>query len=313
MKKISFPQGKKFAFTIFDDTDNASVENVRPIYELLSELNMRTTKSVWVFPTDNERNPYFHSQTLADPDYLSFIRWLMEKGFEVSFHGASTDSNPRAVTLAALQRYRELLGQYPNIHTNHSRNKDNLYWGHDRIDFLPVRLLMKLRRSSTSFAGHRPESPFYWGDLCQQHITYVRNFVFREINLLRINPTMPYRDPERPHVKYWFSSSEGGSAESFNTLLAADNQERLEREGGVCIVYTHFGKGFVENGRVNDETKELLHELSMRQGWFVTVSELLDYLRMRQPVHALSTWERMRMELTWLLTKIVSKRVLASL
>jgi len=305
MKKIAFPQGKKFAFTIFDDTDHASVENVKPVYELLVRLNMRTTKSIWVFPTDNERNPYFHSQTLADPDYLSFIRWLMENGFEVAFHNASMDSNPREVTLAALERFKELLGRYPNVHVNHSRNKDNLYWGQDRIDFPPIRLLMKLKRRSTDFVGHRPESPFYWGDLCRQHITYVRNFVFREINLLRINPTMPYRDPKRPHVQYWFSSSEGGSAKSFNALLSADNQRRLEGEGGVCIVYTHFAKGFVEDGKVNNETEQLLHQLSMRQGWFVTVTELLDYLRAEQTSAALTTSERIRMELRWFIGKLL--------
>ena len=28
---LQFPDGKSFAFTVFDDTDNATVENVRPV------------------------------------------------------------------------------------------------------------------------------------------------------------------------------------------------------------------------------------------------------------------------------------------
>ena len=42
-----FPNNKKFAFTILDDTDLSTVENVGPVYRLLAELDMRTTKSVW--------------------------------------------------------------------------------------------------------------------------------------------------------------------------------------------------------------------------------------------------------------------------
>ena len=44
---LDFPEGRKFAFTILDDTDDATVENVRPVYDLLTELGFRTTKTVW--------------------------------------------------------------------------------------------------------------------------------------------------------------------------------------------------------------------------------------------------------------------------
>ncbi len=38
--RIRFPENKKFAFSIFDDTDGATVDNVRPIYDLLTELKI---------------------------------------------------------------------------------------------------------------------------------------------------------------------------------------------------------------------------------------------------------------------------------
>src|SRR6202040_3687090 len=43
----TFPGGKRFALTIIDDTDVATVENLKPIYDLLYESGMRTTKTVW--------------------------------------------------------------------------------------------------------------------------------------------------------------------------------------------------------------------------------------------------------------------------
>ncbi|MBA4374491.1 MAG: hypothetical protein C0402_16700 [Thermodesulfovibrio sp.] len=305
MKNITFPEGKRFAFSIFDDTDYATVDNVKPVYALLEELRLRTTKSVWVFPAQDRECPYYQSQTLSDPEYLAFIRELGDRGFEIAFHSASMESSEREVTCAAFERFRELLGFYPNIHVNHAGNKENLYWGLDRLDCSPLRSLMRMKRKPSEFAGHDPGSPFFWGDLCRDRITYVRNFVFREINLLRVNPTMPYTDPRRPYVPYWFSSCEGGSVGSFNELLSLKNQKRLESEGGVCIVYTHFAKGFVENGRINRTTQELLEHLAGRNGWFVPVSQLLDYLRVRQPGDALTASERLRMELKWFWSKLM--------
>ena len=35
--KIMWPQGKRFAFTIIDDTDRSNVENIGPVYDFLYE------------------------------------------------------------------------------------------------------------------------------------------------------------------------------------------------------------------------------------------------------------------------------------
>ncbi len=45
--RISWPEGKTFAFTIFDDTDRSTVENTKPVYDFLKANGLRTTKSVW--------------------------------------------------------------------------------------------------------------------------------------------------------------------------------------------------------------------------------------------------------------------------
>ena len=125
---------------------------------------------------------------------------------------------------------------------------------------------------------------------------YVRNFVFREINLDRVNPTMPYNDPSRPFVKYWFSSCDGGDATSFCETICEDNQGRLELEGGVCIMYTHFACGFVKEGRVDFRAKQLLRRLADRDGWFVPVATFLNCLRDARQTTTISATELASME-----------------
>ena len=54
-RMVRWPDGKDFAFTIFDDTDYARMDNVPPVYEFLKDQGFRTTKSVW--PLRDEQAP----------------------------------------------------------------------------------------------------------------------------------------------------------------------------------------------------------------------------------------------------------------
>src|SRR5690606_35308088 len=56
--------------------------------------------------------------------------------------------------------------------------------------------------------------------------------------------------------------------------------------------------------------QELLEELSSRNGWFCTVSELLDWLRARQASPELSEREWRRIQRIWLLN-LLSRRLTA--
>ena len=66
---MKWPLNKEFAFTIIDDTDNSTVENIKPIYEFLKSKNIKTTKTVWVYPSRNT----FTGQTIQDNEYLEFL------------------------------------------------------------------------------------------------------------------------------------------------------------------------------------------------------------------------------------------------
>ena len=142
------------------------------------------------------------------------------------------------------------------------------------------------------------------GDLCRQRIKYCRNFVFRDINTLKACPFMPYHDPQRPFVNYWYCSSDGHRAEQFNKCIAEAAQDRLEEEGGACIMYAHFASGFAEGGRVEPRFKTLIERLAKKSGWFVPASTLLDHLQAVGGAHVITPAERRRLERKWFLEKV---------
>ena len=300
-RRLQFPGGARFAFTVMDDTDVATVENVQPMYGLLESLGMRTTKTVWPVGCEEGSRDFSLSETMDDPNYRDFVLDLHARGFEIAFHGATMETSARERTARALERFRCVFGTPPRVHANHAFNRDNLYWGAARLDDSALRLLYRIafRQAPDFFQGHCPGSPYWWGDLCVEQIEYVRNLTFSEINLLRVNPSMPYRDPIRPCVRWWFSAADAEGVDEFNALLRPENQGRLEAEGGVCIVATHFGKGFARHGKPHPETQRLLESLAGRNGWFPPVVELLDWLRARRDTDTLPAREWRRMQWRW--------------
>lgn len=297
-----FPDNKDFAFTILDDTDLSTVGNTKPIYNLLTDLRMQTTKSVW--PLASVEHGRLGGSSLQEPEYRRFVLDLKERGFEISLHNVRNHHSPREVVREGLEEYRRVVGINPRVHANHSTNRENMYWGSAR--FNSMRTLYKFGRlfhPKHAFEGHIPATPYFWGDLCRGTIDYVRNFVFQEVNLDRINPTMPYHDASRPYVNYWFSSCTGANASSFCETLCEANQDRLVEEKGVCIMYAHLACGFVEDGIVHSRTELLLRRLASQNGWFVPVSTLLDFLKVERSSASISADELASMEYRWTLEK----------
>jgi hypothetical protein len=301
----TFPGNKAFAFTIFDDTDHSTLENTAPVYRLLLDLGIRTTKSVW--PLASEPSARIGGASLQEKSYLDFIRWLQSQNVEIALHNVRNHDSTRAEIRRGLDEFKDLLGCRIRIHCNHSMNRESLYWGERRLENSVLRLGYNIATKFSRrryFQGHVESSPYFWGDFCKQEIQYVRNFVFDEINLDRVNPTMPYYDPSKPFVNSWFSSSEGDTVESFCKMLREENQDRLAAENGVCIMYTHFGKGFYRSGAVNPDFARLMRRLVKMNGWFVPVSTLLDHLQGDRRVPTIPPSELRRMELRWFLTKL---------
>lgn len=299
-----WPEGRDFAFTIFDDADSQTLENGRPAYDLLADLGFRTTKSVW--PVRGPGVPSDRGETCDEPHYLDWVKRLHEDGFEIGFHMATSHTSGREETIAALDRLAEHFGDVPLTMANHYNCNENLYFGVDRVSGVRrvIYDLLTGFQNHGRFVGHVPAQPLFWGDVCRERVKYVRNFVFGDVNTLSACPWMPYHDPDRPWVNYWFASSEGAVVTSFNDRLSEANQDRLEAEGGACIMYTHFGLGFTQEGSLDRRFERLMRRLARKNGWFVPVRTLLDHLLARRGEAEITPKERARLEWRWLRHKL---------
>lgn len=302
--EIAWPEGKRFALTVFDDTDLATLENVQPVYDFLDRLGMKTTKSVW--PVAGSCRAVLGGATCEDLPYRQWLLDLRSRGFEIALHNATYHTSTREETIRAIELFEQIFGHSPQSLANHTSNAEGIYWGDSRVTGLNAAayvLLTRFRRYR-QFRGHRPGDPLFWGDVCRQKIKYVRNFVFGGINTLAACPWMPYHDPIRPYVNYWFASSEGGTVDSFVRTIGEDNQDRLEAEGGASILYTHFAKGFYQDGRLEPRFHRLMERLAGKNGWFVPVTTLLDHILAQRGPCELDHQTRSRLERKWLLHKV---------
>jgi len=301
-----WPGGRRFAFTVVDDTDCSTLQNVKPVYDLLTNLGIYTTKTVW--PLNPIEKPLLGGSTLEDSDYRDWVLRLQDAGVEIASHGTTDHPSLRERTLQGLTYYHQVIGTYPKVYIVHVGQQEGMYWGEDRLSGSArwlYKLIHRLKGRDRAYYGHVESSPYFWGDVCRERITYVRNLVFSEINTLKMDPAMPYHNPRRPYVRYWFSASDGANVESFCRLLSESNQDRLLESGGACIVYTHFASGFTENGRLHAEFKRLMERLAGLPGWFVPVSTLLDHLRSRPGwIEQVDPRYLARLEWRWLLEKL---------
>jgi hypothetical protein len=303
--KPVWPGGKRFAFTVFDDTDHATLENVRGVYDFLADCGLRTTKSVWVVAGDPNRGKCA-GQTCADADYLRWLHDLEAQGFEIGFHNCTWHGLPREAIRSALDKFAAQFGHDPKAAANHTGVEESMYWGDARLGGWrsPLYNLLTRFHNFGKYRGHVEGDPHFWGDLCKARVKYFRNFVFRDINTLKACPAMPYHDPRRPYVNYWFASSDGAVCEKFNECITEAAQDRLEEEGGGCIMYTHFAAGFLAAGRLNPRFQSLITRLAKKGGWFVPVGDLLDHLSQTGGSREISAAERRRLECKWLWEKI---------
>ena len=303
--KITWPNNKKFAFTIFDDTDRSNLEDSKIIYQYLEELGFKTTRSVWMLKGND--NSEEKGITCENNLYLDWLLEIKKKGFEIGYHNATSNSSIRQNTKEALDKFVKIFDQKPTVMAKHSENKENIYWGPHRLsgNRKIIYNILTFFKKNKYYEGHKKSSSYFWGDFCKEYISYVRNFVFSDINTLKCCPYMPYQDLTKPYVNSWFASSEGNNVKMFNKCISDENQDRLEVEGGACIMYTHFADGFCENGKISEEFKKQMKRLSNKNGWFVPVSVLLEFLKKENKKHVISFKQRSELEWKWLFDKLV--------
>ena len=305
-----YPGNKQFAFTILDDTDDATVENVKPLYDVLFNLGMRTTKTVWPMDCPEGSRLYFAGKTLQDKAYLGFVRELVQNGFELASHGATMESSTRERTSEGLSFIDQNFDTHFRLHCNHGENLENIYWGLDRYQSLPIRMTLRLVNrvlGLRKYYGQDNSSKYFWGDFCKERFKYVRNFTYHELDISRISPGRPYRVRSTPYVNYWFATADAPDVRAFNNLVTKDAVDRMIANRGFSIISTHLGKGFVRKGEVNREVKEILTYLSEQQGWFVPVSELLDFLMRERTGDGISPLSLMNIEAKHIMDRLVDR------
>ncbi len=304
---VVWPEGKTFAFTVFDDTDDATLENVGRVYSFLADCGIRTTKSVWVVSGDPAQGSHA-APTCDDVGYRQWLLDLKQQGFEIGFHNCTWHGTPREGVQAGLKQFATIFGNDPATAANHTGVDESMYWGDARLSHWRKAVYNLLTRfhNRGKYRGHVEGDVYFWGDLCQQSIKYFRNFTFKDVNTLKSCPFMPYHDPLKPYVNYWFASSDGHDVRMFNECVSEANQDRLEEEGGACIMYTHFASGFAGDGALDPRFRQLITRLSKKNGWFVPVVTLLDHLLQVNGHHQISNAERARIERKWLWQKLFS-------
>lgn len=310
---IKWPQNKKFAFTIVDDTDKATVQKIKSVYDYLYKSGLLTTKTVWSLPSLDELG----GESLSDNNYKKFIEDIDNKGFEIGFHGAGSGNFNREEILYALDKIKDSVGYYPKIHVNHAYNEDNLYWASKRFVFPLNTIYMVVKKiikeKCVISLGDVKDSHSFWGDFSKKNIKYIRNRVFSDLNTLSCDEFMPYKEKSKEeYTNYWFSSSDGCDCNTFIKLLSNQNIDKLEKENGCAIVYTHFAYGFVnESGELNDEFKKCIDYLSSKNGWFVPASQLLDYINSsRKKDTYLSNIQALCLDIKWFTERIIRKMFL---
>lgn len=274
MNNIIWPGGADFAISIVDDTDGATIKNVKPIYDYLYAIGLKATKTVWVYPPKDN----YAGSSLQDKNYRNFILDLQKKGFEIALHGVGSGGYTREEIREGFKVYKEILGEYPRIHINHSANVDNIYWGVERFVF-PLKQVYQLF-SKRIFSGHKEQSKYFWGDIHKKYIRFTRNRVFTHYNTLARDPKMPYRDQQRkPYANYFFSSSDAHTVDEFVDLLSKKNIDRLKKERGAMIIYTHFACGFVdEHGELRADVQECLSYLVAQSPASLNTGDFLEFL-----------------------------------
>ena len=274
---MKFPNNKNFVFTIIDDTDDTFLENIKPVYDILYENNIITTKTVWVYPPRDKDES--KGDCLQNKGYLEFVKDLSIKGYEIGLHNVGSGGYNRKEIIEGLKEFKEKLGFYPNIHINHSYNKDNIYSGSKRFSFPLNYVVKKLYSKYDDFEGDIPGSAYFWGDLHKKHIKYARNLEIDDLNTLKRFPYMPYKDKQyEKYSNYWFASTFAPNQWLFNKKVTKNSIDRLEKENGVCILYTHLGY-YTQKGEVDRGFTEMIKYIGAKKsGWFVPVSTLLDYL-----------------------------------
>jgi hypothetical protein len=94
---------------------------------------------------------------------------------------------------------------------------------------------------------------------------------------------MPFRERSLDeYSNFWFGSTFAPNQWMFNNIVTKENIDKLEEEGGICILYTHLGY-YMQNGVIDAGFIKMVEYIGAKKnGWFVPVCNVLDFLNQRK-------------------------------
>jgi hypothetical protein len=114
---LQWPEGKRFAFTVFDDSDLTTLENGPPVYDFLRDQGFLTAKSVR--PIAGDPTPSIGGSTCDDPAYLAWVERLQREGFEIALNNVTYHSSERKGIVRGMDAFRDHFSADARCHANH--------------------------------------------------------------------------------------------------------------------------------------------------------------------------------------------------
>lgn len=309
----------KFYFSIIDDTDDATYENIKPVYDFLYDKDIFITKTVWVYPVLDK---YSSGDCLERQEYADYIKLLSSRGYEIGLHnvGSADYDSPytRDKILEGIERFHDILGIYPTICVNHSYNPDSIYGGYKRFNFPFSFLVRKLYpQYGRTFYGEVEGSKYFWGDKYKELFKYSRNHECGNINTIAYDKYMPYIDHKRDkYANYWYSATFAPNPQVFNYVVTPHSIRHLENVGGCCIIFTHLGY-YYKNGQLDSGFVERINMLAENpNGIYLPVTKTLDAIaenrelagKVKYPV--IPAFGKFILEFKHLLTRVKFRKII---
>lgn len=268
-------------FCITDDTDDATLIQTKAVYDFLVQHKFVTTKTVWPYspsePCGIPATPQstLRGITLENLEYLNYCKMLSSQGYEICLHGASAGNNIRKSTVEAFNFLNTHFGDSDTF-ICHSKNAENLYWENKVTSLFPFKQMLEHYSKHTT-SGEITESPYFWGDICQSRVKQIRLYRTREINTLKVNPSMPYYDKNKPYVNYWFSATKRRIADCATDYAI----ESLKKENGLIVLYQYLHRyADFRTGLLNNRFVAAIERLSSEHYLQIaTTSKHMDRLR----------------------------------
>lgn len=277
-----YPNGAAFGFTIVHDADSAYSQRLAPIIEAFDEIGLLITVTVFPFWADwgdpvrswqkwRNEDPFFApvSVPLEDEAERDFYLHVASRGHEIAMHTPSETSSVREDVVRAFDLFQSIFGHPPRVYVEHSA-VNNL--------------------DAQTRCGSDPASPYYNTDLlnesgcwiwvCDKETSFP-NDRKRELNVLS-DAGGPFcsRAQEKFGIVSAFlrSPTRPSDGNGFLLTFTDDVFDKLEADQGLCLVYTHLAKGWLDpdTRALRADIRDRLTALAKRNVWFAPAGVILD-------------------------------------